>query len=166
MKLLPEHYLQAATERVRQAQFNADSGYHALAMDTAGRAVECRFRAYFFKRNGLEAKLESAHNTPELFKASGLKTIALDARQRGSSSDDAINRYKRELEADIADIHQRWTNNLRYASEDRLRAFLKQRKLHRGIKGDFLKDNSRKLIEATRRVVNEGVERWSRSVKK
>ena len=154
MKFLPEHYLQAAKERVEQAQFNADSGYHALAMDSAGCAVECLFRAYFFRQNGPEAELGAATTFRSCSKPADSKH-RLGCQTRGSTSDEAINRYKRELEADIADIHLCWANDLRYCSEDRLRSFLKHKKLDRRIKGDFLKDNARKLIDATRRVVNE-----------
>jgi hypothetical protein len=166
MRLLPEHYLQAATERIDQAEANFDRRYHALAMNTAARAVECILRAHFFQKHGVGAALESAHNIPELFKASGLKVASLEARRKRGDSDTDITRYSRELEADVADIFLRWSNDYRYASEDRLRAYLKRQNLHRMVRGDFVRGNAGKLNEAARRVVNEGVERWSRSKKK
>ena len=166
MKILPEHYLQAARERIDQAQVNFDRKHYALAMDTAGRAVECVLRAYFFRKHGPKATLEAAHDIPELFKASGLKAVALEAREKRGDTEEAITEYSEELEADIADIVLRWSNDYRYASEDRLRAHLKRKHLYRKVKNDLLRDNARRLIESARRVVSEGVERWSRSKRK
>jgi hypothetical protein len=135
-------------------------------METAGRAVECIFRAYFFRKNGPDAVLKAAHNIPELFKASGFKTIALEARQKRGDSEAALSQYSRELEADIIDINSRWGNDFRYASEDRLRAHLKDLKLDRRMKGEVLKRQAKILIEAVRRIVDEGGKRWSHSKKK
>jgi hypothetical protein len=132
-------------------------------MDTAGRAVECILRAYFFRRNGLEAKLEAGHDLVRLFKASGFEAIALETRRRRGDTESEIDRFRQELSADINSLAQRWSNDLRYTSESRLGAELRRKHLHRGVKGDYVRFNAQQLVEAARRLVARGVERWSRS---
>lgn len=166
MKILPQHYLQAAKERIVQAEANFKQEHFALAMDTAGRAVECILRAYFFQKHGAEATLEAAHDIPKLFKDSGFKAALYEAKSKRNDSESSIAQHSRQLEADIADIFLRWSNDYRYASEDRLRTHLKSKHLYRNLKGDLLRDNATKLIKAARSVVNEGTERWSHSKKK
>jgi hypothetical protein len=161
MRFLPEHYVEAASERIEQAEDLFRIGHYSLAIDTAGRAVECILRAYFFRRYGVDAKLEAAHDIFKLFRASGLQAIALETRKRRGDSERKTERLGRILSADIHDVGQIWSNDLRYASEGRLRAQLRQMNLHRGVKGDFLKFNAQRLVEAARRIVDEGVERWS-----
>ena len=166
MKFLPEHYVEAASERIEQAEALFRIRHYSLAMDTAGRAVECILRAYFFRRNGMDAKLEAAHDIVRLFKACGLEAIAVEARQRRGDSESEIDRFRQDLFADIGSISQTWSNDFRYASENRVRADLRRKNLHRGVKGDFLKFNAQRLIAAARRIVDEGVERWTRSKRK
>ncbi|HZW33003.1 MAG TPA: HEPN domain-containing protein [Isosphaeraceae bacterium] len=166
MRFLPDHYVEAASERIEPAVDLFRIGHYSLALDTAGRAVECLLRAYFFRRNGVDAKLEGAHDILKLFRASGLKEIALGAHQRRGDSEGQSERFGRALGADIHDVGQIWSDDLRYASESRLRTHLRQMNLHRGVKGDFLKFNAQRLVEAARRIVAEGVERWSDSKRK
>jgi HEPN domain-containing protein len=161
MKFLPEHYVEAASERIEQAEALFRIRHYSLAMDTAGRAVECILRAYFFRKNGVEAKLDAAHDILRLFKVSGLEAVASETRQRRGDSEGQIERVRRELVADIGGIAQSWSNDLRYASERRLKADLRRRNLHRGVKGDFLRFNAQRLVEAARRIVDEGVQIWS-----
>src|SRR5437762_3023486 len=129
MKFLPDHYVEAASERIEQAAALFRIRHYSLAMDTAGRAVECILRAYFFRRNGLEAKLEAAHDIVRLFQASGLKTVGLEVRQSRGESESQIEQFHQELLADINNIARRWSNDLRYASENRLRAELRRKNL-------------------------------------
>jgi hypothetical protein len=163
MKFLPEHYVEAASERIEQADALFRIRHYSLAMDTAGRAVECILRAYFFRKHGLDAKLEAAHDVFHLFKVCGLETVALEFRQSRPVSGREIEQFRREVAADISSISRIWSNDLRYASENRLRADLRRKNLHRGGKGDFLKFNAQRLIAAARRIVDEGVDRWTRS---
>jgi HEPN domain-containing protein len=166
MKFVPEHYVEAASERIEQAETLFRIRHYSLAMDTAGRAVECILRAYFFRKHGSDAKLEAAHDIIQLFQASGLKAIALEAQRSRGDSETKIAKYSRDIQTDIGRISQMWSNDLRYASENRLRADLRRQNLHQGVKGDYLKFNAQRLIEAARRIVDVGVERWKRSKRK
>jgi hypothetical protein len=166
MEFLLEHYLEAATERIEQAEVVFRIRHYSLAIDTAGRAVECILRAYFFKKHGSAAKLEAAHDIEKLFRASNLKRVALEARQDLGEAEGVIGRFDRGIEVDVSTIILVWSNDHRYASESRLRAELRRRNLHRGVKGDFLKYNAQRLVGAARRIVDEGVERWDNSKRK
>jgi len=106
MKLLPEHDLDAASERIEQAEALFRIRHYSPAIDTVARAVVSALRVYFFKKYGVTA-----------------------------------------------------SNDHRYASESRLKAELRRKKLHRSVKGDFLKYNAQRPIEAVRRIVDEEVER-------
>ncbi len=166
MRFLPEHYVEAASERIEQAEALFRISHYSLAMDTAGRAVECILRAYFFRKHGVEAKLEAAHDIADCSRFAISRPVALEGRRMRGDSEDEIERCRRELLASINDITQRWSNDLRDASESRLRADLRRKNLHRGVKGDFLKFNAQRLIEAARRIVDEGVAGWSHSKRK
>src|SRR5437764_4176689 len=111
MRFLPDHYVEAASERIEQAEDLFRIGHYSLAMDTAVRAVECILRAYFFRRNGVDAKLEAAHDVVRLFQASGLKTIALEARRGRGESESQGARFSRVLGIDITNIAQRLSNH-------------------------------------------------------
>jgi HEPN domain-containing protein len=163
MRFRPEHYLEAASERIEQAEDLFRIGHYSLAIDTAGRAVECVLRAYFFRKHGMDAKLEAAHDVLRLFKVCGLNAIAMEARQRRGDSDSEIDRLSQAVVVDITTIAHTWSNDVRYASESRLRAELRRKDLHRGVKGDFLRFNAQRLVEAARRIVDEGDEKWIRS---
>jgi HEPN domain-containing protein len=166
MKFLPEHYVEAASERIEQAEAVFRIGHYSLAMDTAGRAVECILRAYFFRKHGQEAKLEAAHDVLRLFKTCDLETTTVMSREGRRDSAEELERFRRELVADITSVSLIWSNDFRYASETRLRADLRRKNLHRSVKGDFLKFNAQRLIAAARRIVDEGVKTWIRSKKR
>ena len=58
-----------------------------------------------------------------------------------------------------------WHNNLRFASEASLKAFLnKINRLH-GVKGDPLKKNALDLLNAAKTVIDRGVTLWTSKTK-
>jgi hypothetical protein len=163
MKFQPEHLKHAARERLDQSNTLFREGAFALAMYTAGVGVECMLRAYILRQR---KDLATGHDIPLLFKTSGLILRAEHSNQRGRGTTEKGKTFNRQLQADIIDIHQRWANDFRYASEDRLRAHLKHKRLDIGIKGDLLRINSRQLIDAAKRVVDLGDRLWTRYGKK
>ena len=54
-----------------------------------------------------------------------------------------------------------WHNNLRFASEASLRAYLNRIGRLRGIRGDALKKNSADLLLAAESIVEEGARSWT-----
>jgi hypothetical protein len=150
--LRPEHYLQAAKERLTQAEILYKQGdCYALSMYTAGVAVECLLRAF---KVGREKSIDERHDLRRLFDASGVQQLF-------SPSD------VRALRASLNAICELWSNMLRFASEARTLAWLKKNPvLRHGIKGDILKENARRLLEATQIFVSKGVGQWTSSLKR
>ena len=54
-----------------------------------------------------------------------------------------------------------WHNNLRFASEARLKTFLVEIHRHKGVKGDPLKKNALNLLEAAQTVISRGITLWN-----
>ncbi len=155
--LRPEHYFQAARERIEQAQIlYSQPRSYSLAMYVAGLAVECLRRAFKARKN---PAFDEKHDLHRLFKASGLgemeETIpGLSKEQRETS--------RWTLRALINTMAILWSNTYRFAGEDRVRAHLKNNPLLRkGIKGDILKGNARRLLETARQFMEKGTSLWT-----
>ena len=56
-----------------------------------------------------------------------------------------------------------WSNDHRFLSENALRRKFKRMRLDRGIRGDFLKELTRKLVSASQDLVTIGVRQWNSS---
>jgi hypothetical protein len=97
-----------------------------------------------------------------LFDASGfLRTSEERARKKRMPAEE-IERSAaaiREAMGDVVALF--WHNNLRFASEDSLRAHLRRIGRLRGIRGDALKKNSADLLNAAETIVSKGVRSWT-----
>jgi hypothetical protein len=97
----------------------------------------------------------------ELLKASRLLTIDEDYMRRKRASEDAIHDSGIRLRAAMNEVIILWHNNLRFASEASLKAFLRTIGRLRGAKGDPLKKNALDLIEAAQTVIDRGTALWT-----
>ncbi len=155
-------YYRASLERIKQAQdlYRQDSrdkrstNHHPLAYYSCGVAVECMLRAFITRRT---KEFDGRHDLQILLDQSGLLTI----RGTAGLDDDEFDRLKRELGGSIGTVNRLWNNSVRYASEGRLRSHLHEMGLAHGIKGDVLKENLRKLLEASTRIIERGVTLWA-----
>ncbi len=95
-----------------------------------------------------------------LFEQSGILDLNRASKQISEFSDDDLRRFKRELGGAVGRVNRLWSNNYRYASEGRLRSHLHDMGLDRGIKGDYLKENLRQLLEASKRIIDRGILLW------
>ena len=144
MRIEAMDYVDAAKERLAEANLLYEKARYALALYIAGVAVESLLRAYIFR---LEPRLEAAHNLKLLWKASELNSLVTPTESL-------------QIDAANSTLFRRWKNDLRYTSNDRLRRRLKRLKLDRGIRGDFLKENCRNAIEAATTILRVGVAKW------
>ena len=152
----PEHYYRAALERMRQAQilYRQDSCF-TLAMYVAGVAIECLLRAFKGRR---DPSFDEKHDLLRLFKASGI------LRKSTGESYDLADPTPRLLLKWINEIVVLWSNDYRFASEERLRSHLRKNVAFRRItKGDLLKASARQLIEACQKFMDRGVFLWQKS---
>ena len=154
-----EEYYKASTERMRQARalYRVGRSY-ALATYSAGLAVECLLRAFRWVK---DKSFHGRHDLEDLLKSSDLLYID-EAYSRGQGvSDDEIRQLARELRLAMSEVIALWHNNLRFACEDSLRAFLRRIERLQGIKGDALKKNAADLLNAAQRVIDRGVRLWT-----
>ena len=154
-----EEYYRAGIERMRQARgiYHAGEGF-ALAIYCGGLAVECILRAFRWAK---DQSFEGRHDLGDLLKASALLRINDEHMRRKGISEEEIADYDLRLRAAMNEVVRLWHNNLRYASEASLRAFLKRLDRLRGIKGDALKKNALVFLEGAQTVVDRGVALWT-----
>jgi HEPN domain-containing protein len=159
MQFRGKEYFRAATERMRQARriFKAGDSY-ALAMYCGGLAVECILRAFRWEK---DKSFEGRHDLQELLKASDLLRINEEHMRRKKIPENEIRESTVALRAATNEVGTLWHNNLRFASEERLTAFLKGIDRLRGIRGNALKKNAADLLTAAEVVVDRGVELWT-----
>jgi HEPN domain-containing protein len=162
MDFKPEHYFQAALERMRQAHAlyrDPEESSYALAMYAAGLAVECLLRAYLLKRGNRE--FESRHDLLRLFKESGILDVDPDKLKAKGLTEAQIQDHRQALRVALNDVFLLWQNNYRYASEKRLLAHLKKTRLyHRGVKGNLLKARAADLLQAAQKFMERGIVQW------
>ena len=72
---------------------------------------------------------------------------------------------RRDVAAWLGEVWERWKNNYRYASDERLEAEFRRQNLNRGIKGNFLKKNSHVIIEAALKLMARGELAWRSATK-
>jgi len=144
MRIEAEDYLEAARFRIADSHHLYLGERYSFALYAAGLAIESMVRAYRV-----------------------LETSTFDERHdlKLSLEESKIKRFLRpsefaEITGLILFVFRRWKNDLRFASDNRLRRRLKKLQLDRGIRGDFLKQNCRMSLEAATRIVKIGVTRW------
>ena len=144
-----EQYKGAAEGHSQTLQRLYELGYYVLATYVSGVAIESILRAYRCRRN---PEFDSRHDLYDLLKKSGMK-------------DELADHEFVQLDNAVREVAVRWSNGHRYRSNNSLRAFLRAAKLHRGIKGDFVKENTRRAVYAAVRAVRIGIQQWIRSSK-
>ena len=145
MRIEPDDYLQAARDRLTDAyHLYADQRY-AFSLYAAGLAVESMLRAYRLRKN---PEFDERHDLQRLLTASNVEEFVTPIEFV-------------EISSAIFNVLDRWKNDFRFASENRMKRHLKKLRLDRGIRGNFLKETCRISIEAANQIINIGATRWS-----
>jgi hypothetical protein len=144
LKISAQDYLDAAGSRIRSAEILQTNRRYSAAIYFAGVAVECVLRAYVVRQ---DPEFDARHDLQEL-----LRQSQLGALTRG--------KHYRQANAWLGEVWARWKNDYRYASDERLRSEFRRCRLNYGIKGDFLKENCRRMLEAALQLHAIGAERW------
>ena len=158
MQFSAEQYYRAGVERMEQAWriYRYGTAY-ALAMYCGGLAVECLLRAFRWTQ---DPSFAGRHDLSELLKSSRLLRFDEEyLRQRGASDQRILN-FALEIKGSMNEVITLWHNNLRFASEERLKTFLIGIQRHKGVKRDPLKKNALDLLEAAPTVINRGTILW------
>ena len=119
-----------------------------MAVYFAGVGVECLLRAYITREN---PQFDERHDLRELFKQSQI-------------CDFIGPNHVKDANIWLGDVWMRWKNNYRYVEDERLRSEFKRLQYDRGVKGDFLKENARKTVNAAIRLQAIGERRWTLSM--
>jgi hypothetical protein len=158
MDFPPEHYFQTATERMRQAQHLYKEGSSfALTIYVGGVAVECLLRAFKGRR---DPTFDEKHDLLRLFAASGMLRVDRAKLRAKNWTDAQIDGHLRALQVAVNEIFRVWSNNYRFASEERLRSHLKKVTGYKKIKGDHLKEQARQLLNSAQKFIDKGVVQW------
>lgn len=139
-----EIYFTAALERANSLRLLYDNEDYVLALYVAGVAVESLFRAFRMKH---QPYFDSRHD--------------LTALAKESKFDETVPEHlKQNFFADLGVVVSRWSNSHRYRSAAALSRYLKRAHLHRGIKGNVLKENTRRTINSATDIINLGGQLW------
>jgi HEPN domain-containing protein len=158
MQFRAHEYYEVALERMNQARYiHSKGGDYALAMYCAGLAVESLLRAFRWTE---DTSFEGRHDLNDLLRSSGLFSVYEEYMRSKGASDEDVLKSARNIQGSMNTVIRLWHNNLRFASEASLRAFLGRIKRLQGIKGNALKENSRQLLEASQDIISRGMALW------
>ena len=145
---------------MKQAHCNLyrDGASYSLAIYCGGLAVECLLRAFRWKE---DSTFEGRHDLTELLADSRLLKVHDDFLRHRRVSEDEILTSAESIRAAMNEVTLLWHNNLRFASEKSLTAYLKRIGRAHGIKGNPCKRNAFDMLDAAQRVMNRGVQLWT-----
>ena len=150
MKFTAEAYHEASLEHVDSARELLNQNRFALANYTAGVAVECILRAYAFR---YDKSFDCRHDLRAWYDAAKFDSIVPSTQREAIAAAQGI-------------IYTHWSNSQRYCSIKFLRAYFKLAGLDRGIRGDFVKELTRRTVDAAFELITLGDQQWKRSSKK
>jgi len=144
MRIEPDDYLEAARDRIIDAHGLYNLGRYSFSLYAAGLAVESLLRAYRVLR---DSEFEERHDLRLLLAESNIEVF--------------VTTYEHvEITTLVFKIFTRWKNDFRFTSEDRLKRHLKKLRFDRGIRGNFVKENCRMMIDTADRILKVGVAKW------
>jgi HEPN domain-containing protein len=144
MRIEPNDYWEAAQDRLTDARRLYAERRYSFSLYAAGLAVESLLRAYRVRQS---SEFDERHDLLLLLNGSGIEEVVASAEYV-------------EISAAVSLIFRCWKNDIRFASEDRMKRHLKKLRLDRGIRGNFVKENCRISIDAATKIINIGVMRW------
>ena len=140
MRFTATAYHDAALEHITVARDLLERQNYPQANYIAGLAVECILRAYAWN---YDRTFDCRHDIAAWYDAARF--------------DDAVPPKRvEEIAAALGIIVTHWMNSQRYCSTQFLRAYFKQFKLDRGIRGDFVKELTRRTVDAAFVLVSLG----------
>lgn len=138
-----EIYREAATEHLALARELHDTGRYVMSHYLAGLAAECILRAYQYR---LSPVFSGRHDLQILYRDADFARIVPQESQEA-------------VGAALSEVSRRWSNSHRYRSETALRLFLRRANL--GSTGKFVRESSRKIVNAATLIVEIGAVKWN-----
>jgi len=150
MKVTEQSYREASLSHIDVAQSLLEPRQFVLASYLSGLSVECMLRAYAHR---VDSTFNGKHDLEIWLKKSRFDAIVPDGRQN-------------DVGVALSTVVSQWSNSQRYYSVELLRADWKSAGLDRGIKGDPVKELTRRLVNAALEIVTLGEEQWKNSLKR
>lgn len=150
MKVTAQSYREAALSRASTAQDLYEQKNSVAASYLAGLAVECTLRAYAHRA---EKPFDARHDLWNWYQKSGFESVVPSSRRA-------------DISIALGLVVSHWNNSQRYYSLELLRAEWKNAELDRGVRGDFVKELTRRLVDAAWEIVTLGEEQWENSLRK
>ena len=143
MQFPPEHYRDAAQDRLTDAARLHAADRFVASVYMSGVAVECMLRAY---RAREDDDFDGRHDLTKLMTASGIMSFIRETERR-------------EFGAHLATVWSFWRNNLRFAEHSRFESHVRLIRPHR--KGPAAAWASAEVFQSATYVVTRGVFRWN-----
>jgi hypothetical protein len=158
MQFRSDEYYRVSLERMRQARtIYLEGDSYALAIYCGGLAVESLLRAFRWKE---DPSFEGRHDLSELLKSSRLLQIDETYIRQKGARDVAADEARLKLRTAMQAVSLLWHNNLRFACEASLKAFLRRSGRVEGVRGDIAKKNALDFLNAAQSVIERGVILW------
>ena len=138
-----ETYKEAAQEHKTLAVELHAAGRYVMAHYVAGLAVECILRAYQYRLNPV---FSGRHDLQALYRDAQFASIVAPAEEQ-------------KITSALIEVVRWWSNSHRYRSERALRVFLRRANL--GQTGKFVRESSRRIVDAAIVMVDQGVLKWN-----
>jgi hypothetical protein len=129
---------------------------HSLGVYATGLAVECMLRAFVTRT---VKEFDSRHIVSHLYARSRMWSLPPGRSLRSGLSEDDLDRIKRDL--DVAIVDRLWRNEYRFAAGRRIATGYDDRGRADRIKGDVVKENFRRLLEAAETIIRRGTLLWT-----
>ena len=142
-----DDWFAVASDHVDSLLLLYDNHRYALSMYVCGLSAECVFRA-FRQRAGLAPRFD--HNLQELAEEAAIFPPFKSTAESAA------------FQACVNRLAARWENKHRFRSGTAMRRWLKSHALDRQIKGDYLKENARRMAADAGKIFELGVLRWTK----
>lgn len=150
MKVTEDAYRIAAVSHVSVAQDLIEEEQYPLAAYLSGLSVECMLRAYSHRINDV---FDARHDLRLWYQKCKFDAIIPESRTE-------------QISSALALVVAQWNNSQRYYSVELLRAEWKHAELDRGIRGNFVKERTRRMVDAAWEIVTLGEQQWKNSLRK
>ena len=157
MQFTTEQYYRSARERIIEANLLYHRQRYGLSIYVAGLSVECLLRGFRRRRDPV---FDSRHDLKVLFRESGILRLHADRLERRGLSPEQIDQTIVEFAAAHDVVVRLWQNDFRFAGDAQIRGWLNALRAYHGVKGDVLKANCRRLLQAAQTIVDAGVLLW------
>jgi len=138
-----EMYKEAAREHTTLAVELHAAGRYVMAHYVSGLAVECILRAYQYR---VSPVFSGRHDLQALYRDAQFASFVSPGEEQ-------------KVTAALTEVARRWSNSHRYRSERALRLFLRRANL--GQTGKFVRESSRRIVDAAIVIVDQGVLKWT-----